>query len=45
MKTFLEPTVELLSFQPQEATLAEIAFENVTWDGGVASIANWWDNE
>lgn len=42
MKKFLEPTVELLSFQPQEATLAT-AFENVTWEGGVASIANWWE--
>ena len=41
MKKFLEPTVELLSFQPQEATLA--AWDNVTY--GVASLANWWEED
>ena len=41
----MEPTVELLSFQPQEATLANTAFDNVTWAGGVASLTNWWEED
>lgn len=39
MKKFMEPTVELLSFQPQEATL----FSELDAEFGVASLANWWE--
>jgi hypothetical protein len=40
MKKFLEPTVELLSFQPQEATLADEFDTAVTWETGYSLLVN-----